>query len=255
MDSWLQLSTFSLLRLLRFPLSCIFFTKLTFFFLLCWPLTISLDTHLHWSVLSCQLRSSDYSLFLSYSFSFYNDTSLRLGRALLGLCTFPDPYINLRTSCNPSLTLTYSILPWIYQGHWFFAPGFLLVSIVLLSWHSSETFETLASVLTLESLKEDPLDELSSIEFMLVPTRAKCNTRHLTCFCLNQFNQVLPNGARCGTIRLWCAQMYTSVIFILWWVIVLISGSGLPTLELCLNSFLYDGHLCLGLFHMMLCLA
>ena len=68
------------------------------------------DFYLHQLVLSCQLRSSTYSSLLSYSFSFYDDTSLGLGQVSLGLCTLLSSYINCHTSCSLSLTLTYSIL-------------------------------------------------------------------------------------------------------------------------------------------------
>ena len=77
---------------------------------------ITLDSYLHRSVLSRRLRSSFYSSFPSCSFPFYADASLRLGQALLGPCAFFPLYINQRTSCIVFLTLTYSILPRIYQG-------------------------------------------------------------------------------------------------------------------------------------------
>ena len=108
----------------------------------CSFLTISLDLHLHQSVLSHRLCSPTYSLFLSYSFSFYDDTSLRLGQALLGLCASSISYINCHISGNLSLTLTYSILPQIYQGHQFFTPGSLLVPVALLLWLNTPNIVT-----------------------------------------------------------------------------------------------------------------
>ena len=103
---------------------------------------ISSDSYLHRSVLSHRLRSSFYSSFPSCSFTFYADASLRLGQALLGPCAFSLFYINRRTSCIISLTLTYSILPSNIPK--VIAPclGFLLVSIVLLSRCSSENLRT-----------------------------------------------------------------------------------------------------------------
>ena len=78
---------------------------------------ITSDIYLHRSVLLRRLHSSSYSSFPSPSFLFYDDASLWLGQVLLGPCTLFLFYINHRTSCIISLTLTYSILPWIYQGH------------------------------------------------------------------------------------------------------------------------------------------
>ena len=78
---------------------------------------ITSDIYLLRPVLLRQLRSSSYSSFPSPSFLFYDDASLRLGQALLGLCALFLFYINRRTSCIVSVTLTYSILPRIYQGH------------------------------------------------------------------------------------------------------------------------------------------
>ena len=72
---------------------------------------ITSDSYLLRSVLSRRLRSSFYSSIPPCSLSFYADASLRLGQALLGPCTFSLLYISLRTSCNISLTLTYSISP------------------------------------------------------------------------------------------------------------------------------------------------
>ena len=96
---------------------------------------ITSDFYLHRSVLSCRLRSSFYSSFPSRSFLFYDDASLRLGQALLGPCAFFLFYINHRTSCIVSLTLTYSILPRIYQGH------------LLSSWISLSLRRTIESTL------------------------------------------------------------------------------------------------------------
>ena len=72
---------------------------------------VSSDSYLLRSILSRRLRSSCYSSFPSCSFPFYADASLRLGQALLGPCALSLLYINQRTSCIISLTLTYSILP------------------------------------------------------------------------------------------------------------------------------------------------
>ena len=79
---------------------------------------VASDFHLHRLVLSHRLRSSFYSSFLSLSIPFYDDASLRLGQALLGPCAFFPFYINCSTSCIVFLTLTYSISPRIYQGHY-----------------------------------------------------------------------------------------------------------------------------------------
>ena len=81
----------------------------------CWLPSIFSDFYLHQSVLSRRLRSSSYSSIPSHSFPFYNDAFLWLGQALLGPCTFSPFYINRRTSCILSLTLTYLTYPWIYQ--------------------------------------------------------------------------------------------------------------------------------------------
>ena len=54
---------------------------------------------------------------LSDSSIAHDDASLWLGQALLGLCAFSLFYINHHTPCIVTLTLTYSILPRIYQGH------------------------------------------------------------------------------------------------------------------------------------------
>ena len=89
----------------------------TFSFLPCRFPPISSDFYLHRSVLLHQLRSSFYSSFPSCSSMFYDDASPRLGQVLLGPCKSILFYINLCTSCILSLTLTYSILPQIYQGH------------------------------------------------------------------------------------------------------------------------------------------
>ena len=78
---------------------------------------IASDSYLLRSVLSRRLCSSLYSSFPSCSFPFYADASLRFRQALLGPCTFSSSYINPRTSCILSLTLTYSIHPRIYQGY------------------------------------------------------------------------------------------------------------------------------------------
>ena len=87
----------------------------TFFFCPHRSLSISSDSYLHWSGLSHRLHSSSSSSFPSYSLSFYDDMSLQLGQALLGPCMFSSSYINFHTSCTLSLTLTYLLLPWIYQ--------------------------------------------------------------------------------------------------------------------------------------------
>ena len=116
---------------------------------------ITSDSYLHRSALSRRLRSSFYSSSPSCSFLFYTDTSLRLGQALLGPCTFFLFYINQRTSCIVSLTLTYLILSRIYQGH-------CSSSWISLSLHHAiestllRNLRTPASVLTLEPLKDDP---------------------------------------------------------------------------------------------------
>ena len=101
--------------------NCFFFlqrtlSSLAFLFCPRWFFVISLDFNLHQSVLSHQLRSSFYSSFPPYSFSLYDDVSLWLGQALVGLCALPSFYINHRTSCTSPLTLTYSITSRIYQG-------------------------------------------------------------------------------------------------------------------------------------------
>ena len=82
----------------------------------CYFFAISLDIHLHQSVLLRRLCSSTYSSFLSCSFSFYDDTSFRLGQVSPGPCTLFSSYINHCIPCSSSLTLTYSITPQIYQG-------------------------------------------------------------------------------------------------------------------------------------------
>ena len=71
------------------------------------------------SISTDRFSRADYVVPLTHRFPlpsllFYNDASLRLGQALLGLCTPFLFYINSRTSCIFSLTLTYSILPQIY---------------------------------------------------------------------------------------------------------------------------------------------
>ena len=112
---------------------------------------------------------------LLYSFPFYDDASFGLGQVSLGPCTLLFSYINYCTPSSFSWTLTYSIPPQIYQGHWIPCLGFLLVFIVLLNWRSFETLEIPVSILTLEPLKDNPSSKHSSIESMLVPTQAKHN--------------------------------------------------------------------------------
>ena len=75
------------------------------------------DIYLHRLVLLRRLCSSFYSSFPSPSFPFYDDASLWLGQALLGPCVLFLFYMNRHTSYIVSLTLTYSILSRIYQGH------------------------------------------------------------------------------------------------------------------------------------------
>ena len=65
----------------------------------CWFLTIFSDFYPHRLVLSHRLHSSFYTSLPSYSLTFYDDTSLCLGQALLGLCTLSSFYINCRISC------------------------------------------------------------------------------------------------------------------------------------------------------------
>ena len=103
------LSSFSLLQSHLFLLPYSFLTRI--FFHPCQLLAIFSDFYLHRLVLLHRLHSSSYSLFPSYSSSFYGDTSLQLGQALLGPCVLSLFYINHRTSCTSPLTLTYSILP------------------------------------------------------------------------------------------------------------------------------------------------
>ena len=78
---------------------------------------IASDSYLHRSVLSRQLRSSSYSS-VSITFSLVPCWRVPLIRAGV---TWPvrtlSFYINRSTSCITSLTLTYLILPRIYQGH------------------------------------------------------------------------------------------------------------------------------------------
>ena len=78
-----------------------------------------------------------------------------------GPCAVYPPYINQCTLCTLPLTLTYSILSRIYQV---LVPccWISLSPILLLSGCSSETSEPPVFILTLEFLKDNPQDELSS---------------------------------------------------------------------------------------------
>ena len=141
-------------------------------------LTISLDIYLHRLVLSRQSRSSSYSLFPSYSFSFYDDASLRLGQALLGLCTLSSLYIYkpvyfLYSLSNFDLLNTASNIPRSLTP----CLGSLLVFIVLLSRRFLRTFETPVSILMLEPLRKTLTVNLCLLESTFAPTRVKHNNR------------------------------------------------------------------------------
>ena len=131
----------------------------TFFFYPCQFPIISSDSYLHRSVLSCQLRSSSYSLLPSCSFLFCDDASLQLGQALLGPWMTSSSYINHRTSC---ISLNFDLLntPSNIPRSLLHISGPLLVFVVLLSRRFLEPLEPPASTLMPEPSLEDPLSDL-----------------------------------------------------------------------------------------------